>query len=219
MGVIKPRPSQSAKSKQTKQTGLRLVRIPHGRRLCRCARGGSAGGIAPQILQRHGQVFGQRGLEDERLLGDRMRQLHFQSVQPGCAEQRQFLPIWLQTEVPFEVREQQGRAAVGGIAKHRQQLRAQMYAQLVWAMRQGAAMEQGGVVEGFHHGASFLEHLDLKRAVENKTPALVNAEDGFWSVVLKLCQYICWGISSIFFGTCFRSKLETTRDFVMWEII
>ena len=40
------------------------------------------------------------------------------------------------------------------------------------------------LVEGFHHGASFLEHLDLKRAVENKTPALVNAEDGFWSVVM-----------------------------------
>ena len=40
------------------------------------------------------------------------------------------------------------------------------------------------LVEGFHHGASFLEHLDFKQAVLNQTPALVNADDGFWSVVM-----------------------------------
>jgi predicted dehydrogenase len=40
------------------------------------------------------------------------------------------------------------------------------------------------LVEGFHHGASFLEHLDLVRAVREGTSALVTAEDGFWSVVM-----------------------------------
>ena len=40
------------------------------------------------------------------------------------------------------------------------------------------------LVEGFHHGASFLEHLDLLDAVRNSTRALVNAEDGYWSVVM-----------------------------------
>jgi len=40
------------------------------------------------------------------------------------------------------------------------------------------------LVEGFHHGASFLEHLDLIAAVRAGTPALVTADDGFWSVVM-----------------------------------
>ncbi len=40
------------------------------------------------------------------------------------------------------------------------------------------------LVEGFHHGASFLEHLDFANAIRSNTPPLVNAEDGFWSVVM-----------------------------------
>jgi len=40
------------------------------------------------------------------------------------------------------------------------------------------------LVEGFHHGASFLEHLDLQRVVRNSERALVTAEDGYWSVVI-----------------------------------
>ncbi len=40
------------------------------------------------------------------------------------------------------------------------------------------------LVEGFHHGASYLEHLDLLSAIRNGTRALVTAEDGYWSVVM-----------------------------------
>ena len=40
------------------------------------------------------------------------------------------------------------------------------------------------LVEGFHHGASFLEHLDFAEAIRNQTPALVSAEDGYWSVLM-----------------------------------
>jgi hypothetical protein len=40
------------------------------------------------------------------------------------------------------------------------------------------------LVEGFHHGASYLEHLDVARAVREGTSALVNADDGYWSVVM-----------------------------------
>ena len=40
------------------------------------------------------------------------------------------------------------------------------------------------LVEGFHHGASYLEHLDFAAAVRNGTRALVSAEDGYWSVVM-----------------------------------
>ncbi len=40
------------------------------------------------------------------------------------------------------------------------------------------------LVEGFHHGASFLEHLDFAEAIRNQTPALVTAEDGYWSVLM-----------------------------------
>jgi len=40
------------------------------------------------------------------------------------------------------------------------------------------------VVQGFHHGASYLEHLDLAAAVRAKSPALVGVDDGYWSVVM-----------------------------------
>ncbi len=45
------------------------------------------------------------------------------------------------------------------------------------------------LVEGFHHGASFLEHLDFVRAVRENTPALVTADDGFWSVVMGVAAH------------------------------
>jgi hypothetical protein len=40
------------------------------------------------------------------------------------------------------------------------------------------------LVEGFHHGASYLEHLDLIAAIREGRPATVNADDGYWSVVM-----------------------------------
>jgi predicted dehydrogenase len=45
------------------------------------------------------------------------------------------------------------------------------------------------LVEGFHHGASFLEHLDFAAAVRNQTKALVGVEDGFWSVIMGLAAH------------------------------
>jgi len=39
-------------------------------------------------------------------------------------------------------------------------------------------------VEGFHHGASYLEHLDILAAIRADSSALVTAEDGWWSVVM-----------------------------------
>ena len=45
------------------------------------------------------------------------------------------------------------------------------------------------LVEGFHHGASFLEHLDFAEAIRTQTPALVGVEDGFWSVLTGLAAH------------------------------
>ena len=46
------------------------------------------------------------------------------------------------------------------------------------------------LVEGFHYGASFLEHLDFIDAVTNNSSPKVNATDGFWSVVLGVAAQI-----------------------------
>ncbi len=40
------------------------------------------------------------------------------------------------------------------------------------------------VVEGFHHGASYLEHLDLIRAIRDHASPTVTADDGYWSVLM-----------------------------------
>ncbi|MDC0072236.1 Gfo/Idh/MocA family oxidoreductase [Gammaproteobacteria bacterium] len=40
--------------------------------------------------------------------------------------------------------------------------------------------------QGFHHGASYLEHLSFLEAINNKTEPEVSIEDGFMSVVLGL---------------------------------
>ena len=40
--------------------------------------------------------------------------------------------------------------------------------------------------QGFHHGASYLEHLSFLEAINNKTEPEVTIEDGFMSVVLGL---------------------------------
>jgi myo-inositol 2-dehydrogenase / D-chiro-inositol 1-dehydrogenase len=40
------------------------------------------------------------------------------------------------------------------------------------------------LVEGFHHGASYLEHLDLISAIRRGAPASVTADDGYWSVLM-----------------------------------
>lgn len=39
---------------------------------------------------------------------------------------------------------------------------------------------------GFHHGASYLEHLDFQAAISQRTPARVTAEDGLRSVAIGL---------------------------------
>lgn len=46
------------------------------------------------------------------------------------------------------------------------------------------------LVEGFHHGASFLEHLDFAQAIRTGTPALVTAEDGYWSVLMGAAAHL-----------------------------
>lgn len=40
--------------------------------------------------------------------------------------------------------------------------------------------------EGFHHGASYLEHLGFRDAIINKTPPAVTVEDGLLSVAMGL---------------------------------
>lgn len=40
------------------------------------------------------------------------------------------------------------------------------------------------LVEGFHHGASYLEHLDFLHAVKHGSPPHVTALDGYWSVLM-----------------------------------
>lgn len=42
---------------------------------------------------------------------------------------------------------------------------------------------------GFHHGASFLEHVDFAEAIRNGTPALVTLDDGLWSVALGVAAH------------------------------
>jgi myo-inositol 2-dehydrogenase / D-chiro-inositol 1-dehydrogenase len=37
---------------------------------------------------------------------------------------------------------------------------------------------------GFHHGSSYLEHLDFVAAIRNGTPPLVTVEEGLWSVAV-----------------------------------
>ncbi|MFP6641044.1 MAG: Gfo/Idh/MocA family oxidoreductase [Myxococcota bacterium] len=43
---------------------------------------------------------------------------------------------------------------------------------------------------GFHHGASYLEHLDFMAAIRDRTPARVSAEDGLRSVVIGLAAHL-----------------------------
>ena len=38
--------------------------------------------------------------------------------------------------------------------------------------------------QGFHHGSSYLEHLDFLAAISDGTPPLVTLEDGLWSVAV-----------------------------------
>ncbi len=45
-------------------------------------------------------------------------------------------------------------------------------------------------VEGFHHGASYLEHIDVMTAIREGTPAKVSADDGLWSVVLGAAAHL-----------------------------
>jgi predicted dehydrogenase len=50
-------------------------------------------------------------------------------------------------------------------------------------VREEVVRDERALVEGFHHGASYLEHLDLVAAIRAGTGALVDAEDGYWSVL------------------------------------
>ena len=38
--------------------------------------------------------------------------------------------------------------------------------------------------QGFHHGSSYLEHLDFRDAIRAGTPAAVTLEDGLWAVAI-----------------------------------
>ena len=52
------------------------------------------------------------------------------------------------------------------------------------AVREEIVHDDRILVEGFHHGASFLEHLDLIAAIRSGSAAKVGAIDGYWSVVM-----------------------------------
>ena len=56
-------------------------------------------------------------------------------------------------------------------------------------VREEVIRDERVLVEGFHHGASFLEHLDFAEAIRTSTPALVTVEDGFWSVIMGLAAH------------------------------
>ena len=43
--------------------------------------------------------------------------------------------------------------------------------------------------EGFHHGASYLEHLDFLDAVRSGRPPTVGVEDGLWSVAVGVAAH------------------------------
>jgi predicted dehydrogenase len=57
------------------------------------------------------------------------------------------------------------------------------------AVSETVVRDERVLVEGFHHGASFLEHLDLAAAIRTNSPALVTAEDGLWSVVMGVAAH------------------------------
>jgi myo-inositol 2-dehydrogenase / D-chiro-inositol 1-dehydrogenase len=42
---------------------------------------------------------------------------------------------------------------------------------------------------GFHHGASYLEHVDFAAAIRNNTPPLVTLDDGLWSVAVGVAAH------------------------------
>ncbi len=42
---------------------------------------------------------------------------------------------------------------------------------------------------GFHHGASFLEHVDFASAIRNRTAPLVTLDDGLWSVAVGVAAH------------------------------
>jgi predicted dehydrogenase len=71
------------------------------------------------------------------------------------------------------------------------------------SVRTEVARDPRVLVEGFHHGASYLEHLDLAAAVRDGTPPLVSAEDGYWSVVM---------------GVAAQRSIETRRVIEVAEI-
>jgi len=60
-----------------------------------------------------------------------------------------------------------------------------------WAggVHEEVVSDQRVLVEGFHHGASFLEHLDLQQVIRSGQRALVTAEDGYWSVLTGVAAH------------------------------
>ncbi len=42
---------------------------------------------------------------------------------------------------------------------------------------------------GFHHGASYLEHVDFAQAIRDRTPPLVTLDDGLWSVAVGVAAH------------------------------
>jgi len=53
-----------------------------------------------------------------------------------------------------------------------------------WGVAEEVATDERIRHEGFHHGSSYLEHLDFLDAVRNGAPASVSMEDGLMSVAL-----------------------------------
>lgn len=43
--------------------------------------------------------------------------------------------------------------------------------------------------EGFHHGSSYLEHVDFLDAIRTGAPAAVSVEDGLWSVAIGVAAH------------------------------
>jgi predicted dehydrogenase len=62
------------------------------------------------------------------------------------------------------------------------------------------------LVEGFHHGASYLEHLDFAACVRQGQPALVTATDGWWSVVMGIAAQVALEEHRVVFLDEFTSR-------------
>ena len=54
----------------------------------------------------------------------------------------------------------------------------------IGAVHEEVVIDAAVKVQGFHHGSSYLEHLDFATAMRDGTPPLVTLDDGLWSVAV-----------------------------------